>query len=284
MKNPLQDQRIVGAGAVGALGFAILFANASSTAAPVYDVPRALANRTATAAPISIKTNPFVAFAIPHNQLVTPAQLPVYQPSGPRSPFVPGPGARIVDAPAGTRAFDPRAAAPAPAALVVLCDTWTARAGSSQTPTAVFSVSGNSVIASAGDLVGGYRLVRVENGVVKFEGGEMLALGDCQGNDVAGTGTAATDGSDEDVLSAPRAGAAPVAPSGTVLPNTGVAPGQAPLPRTGAVAAPAARPTDAATSPPYGGSLGTSSYGNTIYGAPAPSSPPFPITLPNVRR
>lgn len=272
MTNPFQDQRIVGAAALASFAAAILLANASGTAAPNTDSTLKLPSRLATPAAIVIRSNPFVAFTVPHTETVVtgngrdltgsviPGQNQIINAPGRSGQFVPPPGGY---------------AAPniAPA-VVLLCDTWTAKPGTNETPTAVFMVGRNSVIATAGDLVGGYRVSRISDGIVRFDTGDSLALGDCQSLDTSTTGN---DGGDDGDAAAP----APTNTPPLMTPGTQMAPngGMLPIPfRT----APIGRPTNEPTSGAYGAS-GDEEYGTTIYGKPAPTSAPYPIAIPNGR-
>lgn len=275
--NPFQDQRIVGAAAITSFAAAILLANASGTAAPNTDSTLKLPSRLATPAAIVIRSNPFIAFTVPHTGTVVngnggslagtliPGQNQIINAPGRPGQFVPPPGGSVV----------PNSAP----AEVLLCDTWTAKPGTNQTPTAVFMVGHTSVIATAGDLVGGYRVTRIADGIVRFDTGDSLALGDCQSLDTSAT---ADDGGDDADGNAPApvpTNTPPVlGPGVRVVPNGGPV---GPVPY-GAGIVRNARPSNEATSAPYGAD-GESEYGTTIYGKPAPTSAPYPIAIPNGR-
>ncbi len=276
MTNPFQDQRSVGAAALTTFAVAILLANASGTAAPNSDSSRKLPSRLPTPAAIIIRSNPFIAFTVPHAGAVVnstqrnlagniiPGQNLVINAPGRPGQFVPPPGGA---APAG-----------APA-VVLLCDTWTAKPGSNQTPTAVFMVGRTSVIATAGDLVGGYRVARIGDGIVRFDTGDSLALGDCHSLDTSTTGNDSIDDTDGSAAAPAPTNTPPVLyPGARIVPNSGQ---MAPVPY-GAGVAPSSRRTNDATPASYGAD-GDSEYGTTIYGKPAPTSAPYPIAIPKGR-
>jgi hypothetical protein len=270
--NPFQDQRIVGAAAIASLAASILLANASGTAAPNTDSTLKLPSRLATPAAIVIRSNPFIAFTVPHTGTVVNG-------NGGRlaGTLIPGQN-QIINAPVRPGQFVPPpggSVAPNSApAEVLLCDTWTAKPGTNQTPTAVFMVGRTSVIATAGDLVGGYRVSRIGDGIVRFDTGDSLALGDCQSLDASTDGNDGSNDANGDTAAPVPTNTPPIlTPGARLVPNGQVLPfGAAPVPR----------PTNDATPAAYGAN-GESDYGTTIYGKPAPTSAPYPIAIPNGR-
>lgn len=274
MKNPFEDQRVVASAAVASLAAAILLGNASGTAAPSFDGRLTLPSRLATPAAINVRANPFIAFTVPHTGTVVNGTQVVNS-----APLMPS-GNQIINAP-GRPGYVPSpggVAGPQSAPdVVLLCDTWTAKPGSSQTPTAVFLIGKTSVIATAGDLVGGYRVAKIGDGVVHFDTGESLALGDCQSIDSTTNGTDNGDDADGNQAAPAPTNTPPVMTDGRLLPNgRGV-----PIP-AGANIVPTIRATSSPTTAPYGPGA-DEDYGSTIYGKPAPTSAPYPIAIPNGR-
>jgi hypothetical protein len=274
--NPFQDQRIVGAAALTSFAAAILLANASGTAAPNSDSTLKLPSRLATPAAIVIRSNPFVAFTVPHTGTVVNGNGPNLAGGG-----VPGPN-QIINAPGRPGQFVPPPGGSAPSivapAEVLLCDTWTAKPGTNQTPTAVFMVGRSSVIATAGDLVGGYRVSKISDGIVRFDTGDSLALGDCQTLDTSTTGNDGGDDAEGDAAAPAPTNTPPMLTPGTRIVPIGGNVGPVPY----GTGNPAPRPTNVATPGAYGAS-GDEEYGSTIYGKPAPTSAPYPIAIPNGR-
>jgi hypothetical protein len=269
--------RLLAAGAFVLLSASILFANESSTAAPTQDAPRSLPDHRPTPVALRIANDPFIAFTVPHtNQSATTAIGT--QPMIGGNPVVPGPGGRIIDSPLRTSEgpFNTNPSADS----VILCDTWTTHDDRELTPTAVFLVAGSSVVAAQGDLVGGYRIASVEDGSVRFDGGEVLALGDCQ------TTTNGSPSDSTDAQGAQTDTTAPTAPEGTTTApmingvNTSPSGPAANLYRGAAnplpMYAPAPTPTPEAAN-------SNDSYGTNVYGAPAASPPPYPFPFPTRR-
>jgi hypothetical protein len=282
--NPLlQNERFLGFVAIGSLGLAVLLANASSTAAPNADGPLKLPSRLAAPVAVSVRNNPFLAFTVPHHDGTNePAGVSTVIATGSNGSYVPGPGSQTIDSPIRGGVPGPGGAITQPD-VVVLCDTWTTHPGSKFTPTAVFLVGKESVIATAGDLVGGYRLQRIDSGIVSFEGNQTLALGDCR------------DGESDDDANENQSDNAPT----TQSENAPLPPGVPNAPRAfspfnptapqNAQGAPVQTQNVAPTSPtapPYAHDFGATSsgYGTGLYGSSVPSSAPYPILPGNAYR
>lgn len=252
--------------ALVAFASALLLGFDETTAAGRDDAAHALTIQ-ATAAPnLTVKSDPFVAFTSPHRTSLQTTTRTTLTTTGERiidvpGSFVPNPGgARLVPAPSPTTGAE----------QLILCDTWTVdpRARTSQTPTAVFLIGNQTVIAIPKDTVGGYQLATIGTDNVVFATGERLAIGDCS--------RVLTE---EDALVAepfatPPAGAArftpALGPRVIVTPpppnSLGGGPGATPTPFAASGQIDNVVPSAYATSSPQ--------YGTSVYGQPLPTTPP----------
>jgi hypothetical protein len=248
----------------------IALSNDPTSATIALDAPHKIAVK-ATAPPhVVVQSNPFVALQSGRQASVAGSMQPIALAQPIRGNFVDAP----VPAP-GTAAVPGAYGQSGQQASVVLCDTWPNQGNADgRTPTAVFYVGNESVVAGPGDDVGGYALASVRADSVSFQSGEVLSIGDC--STLGGAQTEAQ----------PQATSTEVHPL-IVAPNGDVGP--QPLPLYAPLRGPNAQvqgivPGPNATVAPfaptrevngtYGHTGGT--YGSTIYGAAPPTTPPAP--------
>jgi hypothetical protein len=151
---------------------------------------------------------------------------------------------------------------PATGPSMVLCATWLDQAA--------FRVGSDAPeIAGVGDVVGGYRVAKIDSDGVDFASGERLDIQDCMGTDDG------TIGGDPGKAAAP-APMTNAAPAFVPDPSIITAPDQTPNATLRTFTAPSSTPAPSVGVPPveYGRVPSAGAYGSTLYGQQPPTPNP----------